>query len=82
MVTVNCDAHPLLNRMHRPDPTRPPEMQDKRAVVPLAQEHFGAWFHGSVDEAAAVLVVPPVEAYDAGPESPKLLLEGSQTGRS
>jgi len=28
------DGHPLMGRMHRPDPKRPPNMQDKRSVVP------------------------------------------------
>ena len=33
MLTQNCDAHPLLNRMHKPDPALPPDAQDKRSVV-------------------------------------------------
>ena len=33
MLTVNADGHPLMGRMHRPDPKRPPEKQDKRSVV-------------------------------------------------
>jgi putative SOS response-associated peptidase YedK len=38
MLTINADGHPLMGRMHRPDPTRPPEMQDKRSVVPIELE--------------------------------------------
>lgn len=69
MLTVNCDTHPLLRRMHRPDPARPETMQDKRAVVPLAPSSFDAWLRGTIDEAMAALTLPPPEAYDAGPEA-------------
>ena len=32
MLTINADTHPLFRLMHRPDPKRPPEMQDLRPV--------------------------------------------------
>lgn len=35
MLTINADEHPLMRHMHKPDPKRPPEMQDKRSVVPM-----------------------------------------------
>ena len=35
MLTQNADTHPLMRRMHRPDPKRPPDKQDKRSVVPV-----------------------------------------------
>jgi hypothetical protein len=35
MLTINCDAHPLLSRFHKPDPMRPPDKQDKRSVVAI-----------------------------------------------
>ena len=38
MLTINADQHALMNRMHRPDPKRPPHMQDKRSVVPIKLE--------------------------------------------
>lgn len=68
MVTVNADLHPLLSRMHRPDPERPPHQQDKRAVVPLDPEAYETWLKGSIEEASAVLVLPPVERFDASVE--------------
>ncbi len=71
MLTVNADHHPLLSRMHRPDPERPPHQQDKRAVVPLAPAAFETWLKGSIEEASAVLVLPPVEQFDAGVEGAK-----------
>lgn len=64
MLTVNCDGHPLLGRLHRPDPKLPDDAQDKRSLVPLEPEQWGAWLHGTVDEARALLVAPPVERFD------------------
>ena len=69
MVTVNCDNHPLLRRMHRPDPDRPATMQDKRAVVPLAPSSFETWLRGSIEEASASLSMPHEDDYDAGPDA-------------
>ena len=74
MVTLNADHHPLLNRMHRPDPTRPETMQDKRAVVPLAPSAFKVWLRGAIEEATAVLQLPDTEVYNAGPDQPSLLI--------
>ena len=35
MLTLNADAHPLMSRMHKPDPTLAPDQQDKRSVVAI-----------------------------------------------
>lgn len=35
LLTLNADAHPLMNRMHKPDPKLPHNQQDKRMVVVL-----------------------------------------------
>lgn len=67
MLTLNADHHPLMNRMHRPDPMRPPNMQDKRSVVPIALENVDTWLHGTVTEARALIVLPEVELFSAGP---------------
>lgn len=32
MLTLNADNHPLMNRMHKPDPKLPPDQQDKRSL--------------------------------------------------
>lgn len=69
MVTLNCDHHPLLNRMHRPDPERPATMQDKRAVVPLHPSAFEAWLHGTIEQAKVALQLPHVDDYQAGPDA-------------
>lgn len=67
MLTLNADQHPLMNRMHRPDPTRPPEMQDKRSVVPIELEDVNTWLFGTVDQAQSLIRLQPVEAFDAKP---------------
>jgi putative SOS response-associated peptidase YedK len=67
MLTLNADAHPLMNRMHRPDLKRPPHMQDKRSVVPIAAEDVDAWLFGTIEEAQSLVRLAPVEAFEAGP---------------
>ncbi|MEO8059384.1 MAG: SOS response-associated peptidase family protein [Burkholderiales bacterium] len=67
MLTINADSHPLMNRMHRPDPKRPPEMQDKRSVVPVALTDVDTWLNGTVEEAKALVQLPAVELFNAEP---------------
>lgn len=67
MLTLNADEHPLFNRMHRPDPKRPPNMQDKRSVVPVQFEDVDQWLHGTQQEAAELIRLAPVEMFEAGP---------------
>lgn len=64
MLTVNCDGHPLLGRLHRPDPKLPDNAQDKRSLVPLEPDQWAAWLHGSVDEALGMLTAPEQERFD------------------
>lgn len=65
MLTQNADAHPLMRRMHRPDPKRPPEMQDKRSVVPIELEDVDTWLHGTLEQARALVQLPATELFDA-----------------
>jgi putative SOS response-associated peptidase YedK len=67
MLTINADAHPLLRRMHKPDPALPSDGQDKRSVVVLRPEDEATWLRGSPAQAAAVVGLAPVEVFDAGP---------------
>lgn len=67
MLTLNADHHPLMNRMHRPDPKRPPEQQDKRSVVPIAPGDVQAWLHAPVADAAQLLRLAPPECFVAEP---------------
>lgn len=75
MLTTNCDSHPLLRLMHKPerDPVTKeilPERQDKRTVVPLEREHWDAWLHGTPAQAAALIQLPALELFDHGAADP------------
>lgn len=73
MLTINADAHPLMSRMHKPEIDKatklpmPPELQDKRSVIPIELADVDAWLAGTQEQAAALLRVAPVEVFDAGP---------------
>ncbi|RYH58962.1 MAG: SOS response-associated peptidase [Alcaligenaceae bacterium] len=70
MLTVNADAHPLMSRMHKPDPKLPPHDQDKRSVIPLEAGDFVQWLEGTVEQARALMRVPDLDIFDAGPVEP------------
>lgn len=65
MLTINADAHPLMSRMHRPDPKLAPDQQDKRSVIPVASRDTDLWLNGSPEEAARLLKLTPVEDFTA-----------------
>ena len=67
MLTINADAHPLMGRMHRPDPKRPPEMQDKRSVVPIEPEDVDTWLTAPLEQAAALVRLTPAEVFVGEP---------------
>lgn len=67
MLTINADAHPLMGRMHRPDPKLPPDQQDKRSVIPIDRDDVDTWLSGTVQQASALLRLAPVEVFDAEP---------------
>ena len=70
MLTVNADDHPLMRRMHKPDPKAPADHPDKRSVIPLDPADFDEWLAGTPAQAQALLKPAPVEVFDAGPISP------------
>ncbi|WPB58666.1 SOS response-associated peptidase [Xylophilus sp. GOD-11R] len=43
MLTLNANGHPIFKELHRSDPKRPPEMQDKRMVAILPRGLYDAW---------------------------------------
>jgi hypothetical protein len=53
--------------MHRPDPKRAPELQDKRSVIPIAAEDVDRWLTAPVAEAAGLIKLTPPEGFDAAP---------------
>ena len=67
MLTINADAHPLMRRMHRPDSKRPPNMQDKRSVVPIEAADVDAWLFAPVSVAAPLMRLAPADAFNGAP---------------
>lgn len=64
MLTMNCDEHPLLNRLHKPDPRLPPDRQDKRAVIHIEPANWPAWLRGGDAEARALIRTMPTGFFD------------------
>jgi putative SOS response-associated peptidase YedK len=67
MLTINADAHPLMRRMHKPDPMKPAVAQDKRSVIPIEVNDIDCWLTGSVEEAYSLLRLAPEHIFDAKP---------------
>lgn len=70
MLTQNCDGHPLLKLMHKPDPALPPDRQDKRSVVPVEREHWRQWLEGTIEQAMQLVKLPPQELFRHGAADP------------
>jgi putative SOS response-associated peptidase YedK len=70
MLTQNCDAHPLLSLMHKPDPALPPDAQDKRSVIPIERKDWDTWLNGSVEEAMALVKLPELDLFTHGAADP------------
>lgn len=68
MLTMNADAHPLMRRMHKPDPKFGPNEQDKRSVVAIEVADFDTWLGGSIEDAKALIRLAPVKLFVAGPD--------------
>lgn len=67
MLTINADAHPLMSRMHKPDPKLPADRQDKRSVIPIELADVDQWLAGTMRDAEALLRVAPAAVFDAAP---------------
>ncbi len=70
MLTVNCDGHPLLGRLHKPDPKLAPDAQDKRSLVLLEPDEWEQWLVGDEAAARALLAPPPTERFDLAVTAP------------
>ena len=68
MLTLNADDHDLMKHMHRPDPKRPPEMQDKRMVVILPEGLYEAWHDAPAANSADFIRQYPADRLTATPE--------------
>ena len=70
MLTLNADGHPLMGRMHRPDPKRPADMQDKRSVIPIEPADVDTWLNAPLALAASLLKLAPATRFNASPVQP------------
>jgi hypothetical protein len=59
-----------MNRMHWPDRKRPPNMQDKRSVVPIALEDVDTWLTAPIQQVAALVRLAPEDAFQGAPVVP------------
>ncbi|MEJ8838152.1 SOS response-associated peptidase [Ramlibacter sp. AN1133] len=80
MLTINCNAHPLLSLMHRPDlgpdtNPLPAEQQDKRTIVALEARDWEQWLHGTRADAAALVRLPADDLYVHGAADPAQQVE-------
>jgi putative SOS response-associated peptidase YedK len=64
MLTLNADSHPLMSRMHKPDPKLAADAQDKRSVVPIDLADVDTWLFGSEAEARQLVRLAEVEVFD------------------
>lgn len=67
MLTVNADAHPLMQRMHKPKPNLPVDQQDKRSVIAIERADVDRWLRGGQQEVQELLRAPAVDLCQAGP---------------
>lgn len=70
MITQNADAHPLMRRMHKPDPKLPPDQQDKRSVVAIERGDFEQWLTGTIEDAKVLVQLTPPELFEAKADVP------------
>lgn len=63
MLTQNCDEHPLLSLMHKPDASLPPDQQDKRAVIPIERKDWDTWLIGTLEEAMGLVKLPEADLF-------------------
>lgn len=69
MLTLNADQHPLMQRMHKPDPKLPDDAQDKRSVLPIAAQDVDgvAGRHGGSGCCALLQLAPVGKCLMPGP---------------
>jgi putative SOS response-associated peptidase YedK len=70
MLTQNCDAHPLLALMHKPDPQLPADAQDKRTVIPIERNDWDKWLNGTLEEAMTLVKLPEPDLFVHGAADP------------
>ena len=68
MLTLNAEAHPLMNRMHKPDPKLSPTEQDQRSVNAIEPAGWDTWLCAPMADAQALIRLPPGGTFDAAPK--------------
>lgn len=63
MLTINADGHPIMSRMHKPDPRFNPDEQDKRSVIAIDLSSVDQWLNGSRQDALALVRAPDLEHF-------------------
>jgi putative SOS response-associated peptidase YedK len=69
MLTINADTHPLMNRMHKPDPNRPAHLQDKRSVVLIEAADVHRWLTAPLSDVKELLRLSPAELFLGEPSN-------------
>lgn len=76
MLTMNCDEHPILKFMHKPElgtdkkTPLPRSKQDKRAVIPIEESDWDRWLFGSIKDAISLIKLPAPALLRHGPADP------------
>ncbi|MCZ2496453.1 SOS response-associated peptidase [Xylophilus sp. Kf1] len=73
MLTLNADEHPMFNQLHRPDPKRAVEMQDKRMVAILPRGLYDAWLNARPEQSMEFMRMFPADRLtaEARPKAPR-----------
>ena len=64
MLTCNCDDHPMLARLHKPDYKLPADQQDKRSLIHIDAADWEQWLRGTTEEALQLIKPQPSEVFD------------------
>lgn len=68
LLTINADRHPLMRRMHKPDPKLPTDQQDKRMVVVLEPQLWDEWLFAPLAAAHRLMTTAPVGTFLPQPQ--------------
>lgn len=63
MLTVNADDHPLMSRMHKPDPNLVQNEQDKRSVVAIEMADVDRWLNGTQLDIKGLIRAPDIATF-------------------
>lgn len=63
-ITCNCDGHPLLGRLHKPDPKLSADAQDKRSLVHVDASVWGQWLTGTAEDALQLIRPSSPDVFD------------------